>query len=391
MSKPIKVVHIVRQYSPSMGGMEDVVQNIARQQREHHNQIPRIVTLNRLFRNSNEFLAPEAQINGVGVVRLPFRGASRYPLCPQVLQHVGDADVIHVHGVDFFFDYLAATKLLHRRPLVASTHGGFFHTEFASRLKKVYFNTVTRASCLAYDKIIATSDNDGAIFRKIVKPPTLEVVENGVNVEKYRDLSSTVPTRTLIYFGRWSINKGLLETLELFRQLHAWQPGWKLIIAGREYDHSAAEFQAWIQQQQLQDAVRIVPNPTDQELAALIGQAGYFICLSRHEGFGIAPIEAMSAGLMPILSDIPPFRHLVEQSGLGLLLADGDIEGSVGRLLALHDAAAAAATASDADGQSAFVQRRAQAMQFADRYNWRYIANRYADVYRTLALQRRPR
>ena len=137
---PIKVVHIVRQYAPSMGGMEDVVQNIARQQREHHDQLPRIVTLNRLFRNSSEYLAPEAVVNGVGVVRLPFHGTSRYPLCPQVLQYVGDADVIHVHGVDFFFDYLALTKALHRRPLVASTHGGFFHTAFASRLKKVYFN-----------------------------------------------------------------------------------------------------------------------------------------------------------------------------------------------------------------------------------------------------------
>jgi alpha-1,3-mannosyltransferase len=378
---PIKVVHIVRQYAPSMGGMEDVVQNIARQQREHHDQLPRIVTLNRLFRNSNEYLAPEAVVNGVGVVRLPFLGTSRYPLCPQVLQYVGDADVIHVHGVDFFFDYLAATKLLHRRPLVASTHGGFFHTEFASRLKKVYFNTVTRMSCMAYDKIIATSDNDGAIFRKIVRPPKLEVIENGVNVEKYSDLSSPVPTRTLIYFGRWSVNKGLLETLALFKRLHAQAPDWKLIIAGREYDHSAAELHAWVGQEQLQDAVQIVPNPSDQELAMLIGQAGYFICLSRHEGFGIAPIEAMSAGLTPVLSNIPPFRNLIEQSGFGLILGDADIEGNVARLQALH------AAQSD---QAAYAQRRAEARQFADRYNWRHIANRYADVYRTLAERRAP-
>src|SRR5450830_1537075 len=272
----IKVVHIVRQYSPSIGGMEDVVQNIARQQREHHDQIPKIVTLNRLFRNSDEFLAPEAQINGVGVVRLPFHGTSRYPLCPQVLQHVADADVIHVHGIDFFFDYLAVTKPLHRRPLVASTHGGFFHTKFASKLKKVYFNTVTRASCLAYDKIIATSDNDGAIFRHIVKPPKLTVIENGVNVEKYHGLVSDVPTQTLIYFGRWSVNKGLLETLALFKQLHDRQQGWKLIIAGREYDHSADELRARTAELQLDASVTIVPNPSDQELAALIGQASYF-------------------------------------------------------------------------------------------------------------------
>lgn len=376
---PIKVVHIVRQYAPSMGGMEDVVQNIARQQREHHDQLPRIVTLNRLFRNSSEYLAPEAVVNGVGVVRLPFHGTSRYPLCPQVLQYVGDADVIHVHGVDFFFDYLALTKALHRRPLVASTHGGFFHTAFASRLKKVYFNTVTRMSCMGYDKIIATSENDGAIFRRITGGPKLEVIENGVNVEKYSDLSSPSPTRTMIYFGRWSVNKGLLETLELFRRLHAREPDWKLIIAGREYDHTAAEFHQWVRQHALEDAVRIVPNPSDQELAALIGQAGYFICLSRHEGFGIAPIEAMSAGLTPLLSNIPPFRNLIEQSGFGQLLGEADVEGNIDRLLKLH------AAQSD---PSSYVRRRAQMRHFADRYNWRHIATRYADVYRALASRR---
>ncbi|MEO6919688.1 MAG: glycosyltransferase family 4 protein [Collimonas sp.] len=370
---PIKVTHIVRQYAPSIGGMEDVVQNIARQQREQHGQLPKIVTLNRLFRNSAEFLEPEALINGVGVIRLPFHGTSRYPLCPQVLHHLEDADVIHVHGVDFFFDFLAATKLVHKRPLVASTHGGFFHTRFASRLKKIYFNSVTRASCIAYDKIIATSDNDGDIFRKIVKPPKLAVIENGVNVEKYSDQSATALTRTLIYFGRWSVNKGLLETLALFKQLATSELGWKLIIAGREYDHSAAQLQAVVEQQQLTGSVQIVANPSDHELAVLIGQSSYFICLSRHEGFGIAPIEAMSAGLTPILSDIPPFRHLVEQSRIGLLLTPGGVDANATQIFRLHEGMA-----------SDYAYRRAQVQLFAERYNWRHIADKYVDVYKEL-------
>ena len=371
--RPIKVTHIVRQYSPSIGGMEDVVQNIARQQREHHGQLPKVVTLNRLFRNSAEFLSSEALVNGVAVVRLPFRGSSRYPLCPSVLEHVADADVIHVHGIDFFFDYLALTRPLHRRPLVASTHGGFFHTSFASGLKKVYFNTITRASTMAYDKIIATSDNDGDMFSGIVKPPKLAVIENGVNVEKYSNQSAPALTRTLIYFGRWSVNKGLLETLALFQQLAQRQPGWKLIIAGREYDHSAEELRAWARQNGLADAVQIVANPADHELAALIAQSSYFICLSRHEGFGIAPIEAMSAGLTPVLSDIPPFRNLLEQSRAGLLLSAPTQEQNVASLMLLHQ-----------EMQADYARRRTQMQQFVERYDWRRIAEKYIDVYKEL-------
>ncbi|KAF3998021.1 glycosyltransferase family 4 protein [Glaciimonas immobilis] len=370
----ISVVHIVRQYSPSVGGMEDVVQNISRQQRDHHDQRPKIITLNRLFKNSTELLPREAVVNGVGVVRLPFHGTSRYPLCPQVLQHVADADVVHVHGIDFFFDYMAFTKLLHRRPLVASTHGGFFHTSFASTLKKIYFNSITRASSMIYDKIVATSENDGEIFKKIVKPSALTVIENGVNVEKYSNQASATLSQTLIYFGRWSVNKGLLETLALFKELVARQAGWKLIIAGREYDHTAAEFHRWVAQHNLAGSVQIVPNPSDLKLAELIGQSSYFICTSRHEGFGIAPVEAMSAGLIPLLSDIPPFRHLVSQSKIGLLVNTKNIRDSVEALVKMHAA-----------GRSDYALRRNQAQQFAERYNWRQIADKYADIYTRLA------
>ncbi|MDQ7969248.1 MAG: glycosyltransferase family 4 protein [Oxalicibacterium faecigallinarum] len=371
---PINVVHLVRQYHPSIGGMEDVVQNIVRYQRDAHGHQPTIVTLNRLFRNTDVALPERDEVDGVPVIRLPFRGSTRYPLAPQVLQHVRQADVVHVHGVDFFYDYLALTKPLHKRPLVASTHGGFFHTEFASRLKRVYFNTVTRSTSLAYDRIVGTSNNDGDLFGEIVSAPRLSVIENGVNVDKFADCGSRTRVPVLIYFGRWSVNKGLLETIALFRHLVAQRPEWRLIIAGREYDHTQAELSDLLAQQGLSEKVTLVESPDQTALSALIGHAGYYICLSRHEGFGIAPIEGMSAGLTPILSDIPPFRHLVEKSGLGLILDRRDIAANAARIAALHD-----------QGDEAFAARREAAQAFVQQYSWRHIADRYVDIYRDLA------
>jgi len=370
---PVKVVHVVRQYHPSVGGMEDVVQNIAQHQMKRHGQLPVIVTLDRLFRNADRPLAGEEVVNGIQVTRLPYWGSSRYPLCPGILEHVRDADVIHVHGIDFFFDFLAATRPIHRRPMVVSTHGGFFHTRFASTLKKVYFHTATRLSSIAYDRLVATSENDGSIFNAIVQSPKKIVIENGVNIEKYADRSAREQTPTLIYFGRWSENKGLLETIEFFRQLVARQPAWKLIIAGREYDHTQAALADRIRQHGLGDSVRLAANPSDQELASLIGQSSYFICLSHHEGFGIAPIEAMSAGLTPVLSDIPPFRNLIEQAGRGMLLDTCQLERGVTSLLALHE-----------QGEHGYLHNREFLRSFVERYSWKHIADRYVDIYRSL-------
>jgi alpha-1,3-mannosyltransferase len=371
----LRIAHVVRQYHPSVGGMEDVVHNVARHQLEAGHR-PAVITLDRLFRDRGQSLPPAEEMDGIPVRRLPFAGSSRYPICPQVLGRLAEADVVHVHGVDFFFDYLAATRWLHRRPLVASTHGGFFHTRFAARLKRVFFNTVTRGSARAYDRIIATSHNDGRIFRPIVKGARLEVIENGVDVRKFHDCAARQPTPTLIYFGRWSENKGIPAAIDLLARLRSRDPAWRLIVAGREYDYDAVQLRDLVAFAGLGDSVERVPNPSDAELAALIGRASYFVCLSRHEGFGLAAIEALSAGLQPVLSDIPPFRFLVQRSGLGAIVRCGR-----------EDAAVAWLIDANQSGQGLHAERRAHAMTFAQPYDWPRVAGRYLRVYDELGGQ----
>ncbi|MGB3608798.1 MAG: glycosyltransferase family 4 protein [Cellvibrio sp.] len=367
----INVTHIVRQYLPSVGGMEEVVRNIAMHQARTGQQHTRIITLDRLFRNTSERLPKREEIGGVEVVRLPYYGSSRYPLCPSILGQLGSTDVVHVHGVDFFYDFLAVTKWWHRRPLVLSTHGGFFHTSFASRMKEAYFATVTRLSAKAYNQVVATSANDGQLFSRIMSEPKLKVIENGVDVDKYHDQSSRTLQPTLMYFGRWSSNKGLLEALQLMAQLKVRDPRWRLIIAGREYDHSLAELQGRVAELGIQDHVQLAANPSDEEIRSLLQQASYFICLSRHEGFGIAPIEGMSAGLTPLLSDIPPFQRLAKRSGLGFTIStNAPLDTAIDSLLQLH-----------AEGQDAYLARRRIAMSFSRQYAWPRVAERYLELY----------
>lgn len=364
----LRVAHVVRQYHPSVGGMEEVVRQIVRHQLET-GQRPEVVTLDRVFRQEGRALAPREVVDGVPVRRLAYAGSSRYPLCPQVLGELAGTDLIHVHGVDFFFDYLAATRWLHRRPLVASTHGGFFHTAFAARAKRVYFHTVTRASARAYARLVATSANDGRLFRPLVGEDRLAVIENGVDVAKFHDRAAREPQPTLISFGRWARNKGLPETLDLLARLREQEPAWRLILAGRAYDHDAAELSAWAAARGLGDSVEVVPEPPQEQLAELIGRASYYVSLSRHEGFGLAAVEALSAGLQPVLSDIPPFRGLVERSSLGVLV-DGGMAQAAARLIAGHR-----------DGRLASPARRERAMAFAADYDWRRVAGRYLDIY----------
>lgn len=367
----MNVVHVVRQFHPSVGGMEDVVLNVARHHQAVSGDRAEVVTLDRVFSQPQQHLPARDSHAGIPVRRLPWSGSSRYPLARGVLGAIRSADVVHVHGIDFFYDYLALTGALHGKPMIVSTHGGFFHTAYASRLKRLWFGSITRASAHAYRRVVATSENDGAVFSQVVAPERLRVIENGVDVGKFAGRGSAEPGRTLIYFGRWSVNKGLLETLDLFRVLATLDPRWRLIVAGREYDLSCEDMQREIAARALQSSVDVVAAPSQEQLAALLGCAQYFVCLSRHEGFGIAPVEAMSAGLVPVLSGIPPFARLIGESGLGLQVPPRDPQAAARSILALAEVDAAT-----------HAHRRQAAMDYAARYDWKYVVGRYVDEYR---------
>ena len=51
-----------------------------------------------------------------------------------------------------------------------------------------------------------------------------------------------------------------------------------------------------------------------------MGNSSFVASSSEYEGFGIAAVEGMSAGLIPLLSEIPPFRRLIARTGLGFTI-----------------------------------------------------------------------
>ena len=364
----MKVVHVVRQFSPSVGGLEDTVLSLTRAQRERLNIDASVLTLDRLF-TGPDILPAEDVVQGVPVRRMPWKGSSRYPLAPSVLRHLKGADIVHVHAVDFFFDFLALTRPLHGRRMIATTHGGFFHTGAFKTAKKLWFQTLTRASITAYDRIVACSQSDADMFRTSAGE-RLTLIENGINQPKFQDAASRTPRKTILSFGRFARHKRTDALLGVFRHLIAIDPEWRLIIAGREADQKASELVEMASQVGVSDAVRFVFNPTDAELRSLMGEASFFASLSSYEGFGLAAVEAMSAGLVPILSGIPAFARLVSAAGEGLVV-DAD-----------EPAAAAAAIAAlpvgDGDVQA---EARRRVIAVASRYDWQEVASRYGTVY----------
>jgi len=293
------VVHVVRQFSPNIGGLEDVVKNLALHQRDRFANV-RVVTLDRLFTDPGTRLPGHEAMDGIDIVRIPYRGSSRYPIAPSVLGEISNADLVHVHAIDFFYDYLAFTKPFHRKTLVATSHGGFFHTRKFARLKSVWFNTLTRCSTLQYSALVCCSDSDLDLFNTIA-PRKTSLIENGVDIGKFLDAGANEPRKRLLTLGRFSSNKRLEHLMDVMATLCATDPEWHLEIAGMESDLTATELVAMAEARGLSQNIDIHVGLGDAELRALFTRSSFFVSASEYEGFGLVLVEAMSAGLLPVV------------------------------------------------------------------------------------------
>jgi len=362
----MRVAHVVRQFAPMRGGLEDSVFQLCRRLKERGRFDPYVVTLDRLFVDTQNKLAPSERIAGIEIRRLPWLGSRRYPLARGVLAAIEDANLVHVHAIDFFFDFLAWTRALHGKALVASTHGGFFHTQFAAPMKKAFFHVATRASARSYAAICASSENDFARFSEI-SPPGLLLVENGVDVEKWRDSCARSPERALISIGRWASNKRIERLFPLLAALRRLNPNWRLCIAGAPFDTSLAQLRQSASASGVESHVTFVEAPSDTTIRGLISDCRFIISASAYEGFGLSLIEGLSAGLCPIVSDIPPFIKVVKRLGFGVVASfrdpDADAAGIEQAFSALTD-----------------VQRQA-CIAFADGYAWPSVAARFERIY----------
>jgi alpha-1,3-mannosyltransferase len=365
----MKIVHVVRQFYPAVGGLENVVRELASAQVAAGHRV-RVVTVNRVFgASAHNALPTHGVVDGVEVVRVPYFGPQRYPVAPSAISFVRDADVVHVHAIDFFFDYFAWTKLFHRKKLVVSTHGGFFHTGYAARLKQLYFCTVTRVSLAWYDTVVAVSAADRKLFGRI-RMKGIVCIENGVNLTAYANAASSGPTKNVLALGRLSSNKRLDNLISFIAALRRHDQQWQLKIAGREWDVGVSDLAAHAKTLDVGDAVEVFVNPTDDVVRTVIGQCSVIASASEYEGFGVAAVEGMSAGLFPVLNDIPAFRDLVARTGVGMLVDFADMKASIDAFIVKWQ-----------DVEANYLSFRSSAVKAASAYDWQRVSAAYEGIY----------
>ena len=298
---------------------------------------------------------------GVRIVRLPGVGARRFALTSRpwtLARRVRAADVVHLHDIRFMTGTVCVTARLCGRPVIVHTHGLIFHTQFAARLKRflirAYFGPLFK---LTRATIVASSEPDRRLLLQLA--PYLSnrtlALENAIRLDRFLDLPRDPIGGRVIAFGRISETKRLdrlLAALSLVRDVP-----WHLWLAGPQEPSERKRLEAEAGRLDVSERITWRGQYTEQEFVELLSTADVAAFPSPGEGFGLALLEAMAAGVPVLANDIPAHRSVL---GEGLASSAVDFESpqqaatELSRLLLLG-----------ADGkQSISARERARAREF---------------------------
>jgi glycosyltransferase involved in cell wall biosynthesis len=189
-------------------------------------------------------------------------------------------------------------------PVGVSTHGAYFHTARHRLLKALLVRTWTARSLRRARAVWFTSEVD----REMLAPAAVHgpVLANGIEIEPFLGVVRRPEPGLLLVVGRVDVHKGLDDLLEGLPRARRLRPELRVVSLGPEQVPGLA---ASLRRRGEIELLGARPLP---ELLDWLGRAERVVLPSRHEGQGLAAIEAMAAGVPVLASDIGAFRALGE-------------------------------------------------------------------------------
>lgn len=311
----MKVLHVSHRFFPCIGGTEKYILDLCLQLKKRGIK-PEVVCLNTCH-NSKKKLKEKERVKGIKINRIPFWDLKIYKIALKVTEFLEEFDLIHVHGIGFFSDFILTKKSQHKKPVIISTHGGIYHTNKKSLIKKFYSNVWLNHHLKKADAIIADSENDFDQFKKVSNKVVL--VQNAVDTKKFR-FNGKKDFNKLIFVGRISKNKRIDLLIDRFSEAAEEFPDKKLEIIGEDFDKIVKELKTKVKQKGLEKKVFFSGKISEKKLIKKVKQAGFNLSASEYEGFGIAVIEGMASGTIPTVNNIKAFRELVKNNKTGYLI-----------------------------------------------------------------------
>lgn len=288
-------------------------------------------------------------------------------------------EIIHSHGYKSN-TYAWLSNFRNRRFLVATCHNWIY-----SNSKMRFYSLLDRLVLKSFDAVVPVSRTvREELIRAGFRAGMLPVIENGVNVEKFRSVNDRSATRADLGLtdqdfvigtvGRLSREKGHAVLLRAAQDLIERHGECRVLIVGDGEDRQ--ELESLVHALSL--AGRVMFTGTRQDVPRLLRAIDLFVLPSFVEAQPMSLLEAMMAGVPAVATTVGDIPHILQQGKLGGLVPAGDVQGL------------ARAIESCIDDRDSAHQRAQSARQYAiDVHSSSRMAREYVGIYgRASSLQR---
>ena len=286
---------------------------------------------------------------GSAEVRVVGEGAGRGTWWEQV--HLRRA--LRRDALDVFFAPAYTSPLSTAVPLAVTIHDISFaaHPEWFRWREGLRRRWLTRRTAHAAAVVLTDSQfSRSEIERRLqVEPSRIVVIPPGVTSRSgsVRDRGAREPM--VLFVGSLFNRRRLPDLIAAFAQATADLPHARLVIVGGDRTFPRQDLASIAAAHGVQSRTEFRRYAPDRELDDLYARASVFSFLSEYEGFGMTPLEALSAGVPSVVLDTAVAREVYGDAAV--FVAPGDVAGAAAalrRLLMEPSSAAPILTAAQA-------------------------------------------
>ena len=218
----------------------------------------------------------------------------------------GEFLVCHLHGQKSALVFFRAARGLHLREHTLYT----IHSTYSSRDLKYRLSSCICSLLAKYANCVSHSAYaEYAPWVKRIKGEKMMAIQNGVDFSRIQDAIKGLPKHyevanihKLVCVGRMIPIKNQQFLVKLMKHL----PESQLILIGK-VDENIREL---TRTEGVEDRVIMTGLIPRDEVFRQLNECGIYVSASLVEGMPVSVLEAMSAGLIPVISDIAPHKEV---------------------------------------------------------------------------------
>jgi glycosyltransferase involved in cell wall biosynthesis len=196
-------------------------------------------------------------------------------------------------------------------PLVVAIHDLSFvaHPEWFRTLEGARRRWLVKQAARKARAVITISQfsRRELIERLDVPAARISVIPPGIHIP---DLASRIRgADSVLYVGSVFNRRHVVDLIRAFAPIARSHPDASLDIVGDNRSYPREDLRATIAAEGMADRVRWHEYVSDQQLCDLYGRARAFAFLSEYEGLGLTPLEALAAGVPPVVLDTAVARE----------------------------------------------------------------------------------